>query len=47
LQGGSGAHSYALENIVVDELALGGNPEINMILNPSATFAVLRATLLE
>ncbi|HEX3154185.1 MAG TPA: Tad domain-containing protein [Candidatus Angelobacter sp.] len=47
LQGGSGAHSYALGNIVVDELALGGNPEINMILNPAATFAVLRATLLE
>lgn len=47
LQGGSGAHSYALGNIVVDELSLGGNPEINMILNPSATFAVLRATLLE
>jgi hypothetical protein len=47
LQGGSGAHSYALGNIVVDELSLGGNPEINMILNPAATFAVLRATLLE
>ena len=47
LQGGSGAQSYTLGNIVVDELALGGNPEINMILNPAATFAVLRATLLE
>jgi hypothetical protein len=47
LQGGSGAQSYALGNIVVDELSLGGNPEINMILNPAATFAVLRATLLE
>jgi hypothetical protein len=47
LQGGSGAHSYALGNMVVDELSLGGNPEINMILNPAATFAVLRATLLE
>jgi hypothetical protein len=32
---------------VVDELALGGNPEINMILNPASTFAVLRPTLLE
>ena len=47
LQGGSGAHSYTLGNIVVDRLSLGGNPEINMILNPAATFAVLRATLLE
>jgi hypothetical protein len=32
---------------VVDQLSLGGNPEINMILNPAATFAVLKATLLE
>jgi len=47
LQGGSGAQSYTLGNIVVDELALGGNPEINMILNPASTFAVLRPTLLE
>lgn len=47
LQGGSGAQSYTLGNIVVDELALGGNPQINMILNPSATFQVLRPTLLQ
>jgi hypothetical protein len=47
LQGGSGSQSYALGNIVVDELGLGGNPEINMILNPASTFAVLRPTLLE
>ena len=47
LQGGSGAQSYTLGNIVVDELALGGNPEINMILNPASTFAVLMPTLLE
>jgi hypothetical protein len=47
LQGGSGAQSYTLGNIVVDKLALGGNPEINMILNPAATFQVLKPTLLE
>jgi len=47
LQGGSGSQSYTLGNIVVDELALGGNPQINMILNPASTFAVLRPTLLE
>lgn len=47
LQGGSGSQSYTLGNVVVDELALGGNPEINMILNPASTFAVLRPTLLE
>jgi len=47
LQGGSGSQSYALGNIVVDELALGGNPQINMILNPTATFEILRPTLLQ
>ncbi|HEY1527753.1 MAG TPA: pilus assembly protein TadG-related protein [Candidatus Angelobacter sp.] len=47
LQGGSGSQSYALGNMVVDELSLGGNPQVNMILNPAATFQVLRATLLE
>lgn len=47
LQGGSGAQSYTLGNIVVDELSLGGNPQINMILNPTATFQVLKPTLLE
>ncbi|HYX51997.1 MAG TPA: pilus assembly protein TadG-related protein [Candidatus Limnocylindrales bacterium] len=47
LQGGSGSQSFTLGNIVVDKLALGGNPQINMILNPTATFEVLRPTLLE
>ncbi|HET9836632.1 MAG TPA: hypothetical protein VFR84_00255, partial [Candidatus Angelobacter sp.] len=47
LQGGSGSQSYALGNIVVDELALGGNPQINMILNPTATFEILKPTLLQ
>jgi putative Flp pilus-assembly TadE/G-like protein len=47
LQGGSSSQSYALGNIVVDELALGGNPQINMILNPTATFEVLKPTLLQ
>ncbi|HET9790958.1 MAG TPA: pilus assembly protein TadG-related protein [Candidatus Angelobacter sp.] len=47
LQGGSGAQSYTLGNIVVDELALGGNPQINMILNPTASFQIVRPTLLE
>jgi hypothetical protein len=47
LQGGSGAQSYTLGNIVVDKLSLAGNPTINMILNPTATFQVLKPTLLE
>jgi hypothetical protein len=47
LQGGSGSQSYALGNIVVDELALGGTPQINMILNPTAVFQILKPTLLQ
>lgn len=47
LQGNAGANSYALGNIVTDELSLGGTPNINMILNPAATFQVLKPSLLE
>jgi len=46
LQGGSGSEGFTLGNIVVDEVALGGTPTINMILNPAATFSVLRPSLL-
>jgi hypothetical protein len=46
LQGSSGSGSYTLGNIVADEVALGGTPTINMILNPAATFSVLRPSLL-
>ena len=46
-QGNSGSQSYTLGNVVVDELAMGGGPQINMILNPLATFSVLRPTLLQ
>lgn len=47
LQGSSGSQSYTLGNVVVDELAMGGSPQINMILNSLATFSVLRPTLLQ
>jgi hypothetical protein len=47
LQGGSKSQSYTLGDIVVDELSMGGNPQINMILNPTATFQVLKPTLLQ
>ncbi len=46
LKGNSGAGAYTLGNIVVDELSLGGSPAINMFLNPTATFSVLRPSLL-
>jgi hypothetical protein len=47
LRGGSGSQSYTLGNIVTDELSLSGNPQINMLLNPAATFFVLSARLLQ
>ena len=47
LQGNSGSQSFTLGNIVVDELSMGGSPTINMILNPTATFQVLRPSLLQ
>jgi hypothetical protein len=47
LQGGSSSQSFTLGDIVVDELSMGGNPQINMILSPTATFQVLKPTLLQ
>jgi hypothetical protein len=47
LKGGSGSQSYTLGNIVTDELAMSGNPTINMFLNPTVTFFVLKARLLQ
>ena len=47
LQGGGGTNSFTLGNIVVDEVSLGGNSRIKMILNPSLTFPVLKPTLLQ
>ena len=47
LSGGSSSNSFALGNIVVDKISLGGNSGIKMILNPQVTFEILRPTLLE
>jgi Flp pilus assembly protein TadG len=47
LQGGSGSQSFTLGDVVVDKLSLAGNPQINMILNPTATFLALRPSLLQ
>jgi hypothetical protein len=46
LQGSSGASAFTLGNIVTDEISLGGSTSINMILNPAATFQILRPQLL-
>ena len=47
LAGGSGGNSFTIGNIVVDRLSLTGNSGVNMVLNPAATFSVLRPTLLQ
>ena len=46
LQGGSGASTYLLGDIIVDNLSLGGNSGITMDLNPSVSYSILKATLL-
>src|SRR5256885_7991629 len=43
LAGGSGGNSFTIGNIVVDKITLTGNSGVNMVLNPSATFSVLRS----
>jgi hypothetical protein len=47
LAGGSGGNSFTIGNIVVDKVSLTGNSDVNMVLNPTATFSVLRPTLLQ
>ena len=46
LQGNSGETSFVLGEIVVDTLGMGGTPTIDMVLNPSKTSSILKATLL-
>lgn len=47
LAGGSGGNSFTIGNIVVDKISLTGGSAVNMVLNPAATFSVLRPTLLQ
>lgn len=47
LSGGSGGNSFTIGNIVVDKLSMVGSSGVKMILNPTATFSVLRPTLLQ
>jgi hypothetical protein len=44
--GGSGGDSFTIGNIVLDKVSLTGSSRVTMILNPLATFSVLRPTLL-
>lgn len=45
LSGNSGASTYVLGEIVTDNLTLGGGGTINMDLNPSTAFNILKASL--
>jgi hypothetical protein len=47
LQGGSSSSTFVIGDIVTDELTLGGNPGIEMDLNPNALYYVLKASLLQ
>ena len=47
LAGGSGGNSFTIGNIVVDKISLTGGSAVNMVLNPTATFSVLRPILLQ
>ena len=45
LSGNSGAGTYVLGEIVTDNLSLGGTSGINMDLNPTSAFNILKASL--
>jgi hypothetical protein len=47
LQGGSGSSSYVLGEIITDQLNLGGTPTVNMALNPTAAYNVLKVSMLQ
>src|SRR2546427_9644562 len=47
LAGGSGSNSFDIGNRVLDRITLTGKSGVNMVLNPTATFSVLRPTLLQ
>jgi hypothetical protein len=47
LQGGSCSSTFVIGDVVTDKLDLGGNPCIEMDLNPNALFYVFKASLLQ
>jgi Putative Flp pilus-assembly TadE/G-like len=47
LAGGSGGNSFTIGNVVADKVSLVGSSGVKMILNPTATFSVLRPELLQ
>jgi hypothetical protein len=47
LQGGSCSSTFVIGDVITDKLHLGGNPCIEMDLNPNALYYVLKASLLQ
>ena len=47
LQGGACSSTFVVGDIVTDKLNMGGNPCIEMDLNPAALFYVLKASLIQ
>jgi Flp pilus assembly protein TadG len=47
LQGGACSSTFVIGDIVTDKLHLGGNPCVEMDLNPNALYYVLKASLLQ
>jgi hypothetical protein len=47
LSGNAGSGTYVLGQIVADEIALSGTPDITMDLNPTSVFSILKASLLQ
>jgi hypothetical protein len=47
LGGGSSSNTWVVGDIVVDRLSFGGNPNLNMQLNPNDLYYVLKASLIQ
>jgi hypothetical protein len=47
LQGVAASNTFVIGDIITDQLSLGGNPTIEMDLNPTALYYVLKASLLQ
>jgi hypothetical protein len=47
LGGGSSSNTWVVGDIIVDQLSFGGNPNLNMQLNPNSLYYTLKASLLQ
>jgi len=47
LSGNAGSGTYVLGEIIADEIALSGTPNITMDLNPTSVFSILKASIFQ